>query len=311
MTEKRRLRAGGIALIFSGVAVVTTVGVVMFASNRSGDPAPAPESALAATPAAPSPGPDPAVSVQSASPQTPTPPDPGAADAPGAIAFANTDLEFSADLPTDASNGPIIAKLRKETEEFLARAKADAQAGQADARANGAPAHPWEYKISWEVLGRSGEYVSLVGSLYQFTGGAHGLGSTDTRIANIKTGEETTFRDMLRYGRTPSPAVVIATCEALKKEKMARIETATVFDEPIICAGPNANVRLEDAKIALAPSTIDGKFGGIYIYFDPYAVGAYAEGAYALSVSHEVFSEDLKASYKGLFDGAPVPPDES
>lgn len=311
MTDGRKMGRGSLALIFGGsaIAVVSAVGAAMLTTNSVNAPAPTPTEIgdVSVT----TPGTGPTVSVQSVTPAPPAPSAPGEVNAPGALAFANADLEFSAALPSDPSYGPIIARLHKEAEDFLARVKVEAREGQADARANGAPAYPWEYKLDWKVLGRSGDLVSLVGSLYQFTGGAHGLGATDTRIASIKTGDELAFSDMMRFGKTPSPAVVIATCEALKAEKMARIQSATIFDEPVVCAGPSANVRLEDAKIALAPSTIEGKFGGIYVYFDAYAVGAYAEGAYALAVSHDVFSEDLKGTFKGLFDGAPLPPEDA
>ena len=305
--EKKRVHPAAIA--GPAVAVGAALAAVFISTSGGNDKPPEPAAALEAPATT---GSEPLASVQSA-PQAPQPPTPGAAGvgAANALAFANTDLEFNAALPPEAGNGPIIAKLRKEAEDMLARVKTEAREGQADARANGAPGIPWDYQISWDVLGRSGDFVSLVGTLYRFTGGAHGLGATDTRIASIKTGDELTFSDMMRFGKVPSPAVVIATCEALKKEKLARIDAATVFDEPVICAGPNANVRLQDAKIGLAPSTVAGKFGGIYVYFDPYAVGAYAEGSYAVAVSHEVFSEDLKAPYKELFAGDPLPLDQN
>lgn len=307
MSEKPKLPAGGLALAFSGVAVVAAVGAVMISTRKadvdSGNvPAAATSPELAAQP----PGSDPVLSVQSAPQETPVPPQPGTATAPGAIAFSDKTLEFSAALPQGDPNDPILAKLRKEAEDLLAKTKKEAAAAFTDRPAD-APQIGWEYQLEWKILGRSGDLVSLVGTLYQFNGGAHGLGTTDTRIANAKTGEEMTFPDMLRFGKGFSPAVVIATCEALKKEKRARIQSDTVMDEPIVCAGPSANVRLEDAKIALAPSNVAGKFGGLYVYFDPYAVGAYAEGSYEVAIPHEVFSEDLKLPFKGLFAGSPLP----
>lgn len=311
MSEKPKLPAGGLALAFSGVAVVAAVGAVMISTRSAevkaaADGAPAATAALSVQP----PGSDPLVSAQSVSPETPVPPQPGTATAPGAIAFADKTLAFSAALPQGDPNDPILAKLRKEAEDLLAATKKEAAAAFAE-RGPGDLQIGWEYQLEWKTLARAGDLVSLVGTLYQFTGGAHGLGSTDTRIANAKTGEEMDFPAMLRFGKGFSPAVVIATCEALKKEKLSRIESATVMDEPIICAGPNANMRMEDASIGLAPSTVAGKFGGLYVYFDPYAVGAYAEGSYEVAIPHEVFVEDLKPPFKELFAGAPLPFEEN
>ncbi len=308
MSEKPKLPAGGLALAFSGVAVVAAVGAVMI-STRSADVKAGPEGAPVASAelAKQPPGSDPTLSIQSA-PQTPDTPVPGTAVAPGAVAYTDKNLAFNAALPTPEQVGPIGNVLRKEAEDLLARKKAEAAANFGD---NSGSPIPWEFEIEWKVLGRAGDYVSLVGTLYQFEGGAHGLGTTDTRIANGKTGEEMAFPDMLRFGKGFSPAVVIATCEALKKEKRARIQSDTIMDEPIVCAGPNANVRLEDARIALAPSNVAGKFGGLYVYFDPYAVGAYAEGSYEVAIPHEVFIEDLKAPFKALFAGSPLPFEEN
>jgi len=175
------------------------------------------------------------------------------------------------------------------------------------ARAAGAPGAPWEYQIRWSVLARSGDLISLAGTFFEFTGGAHGLETTQTRIAHISTGDTLDFTAMMRFAQAPSPALVIAACEALKAEKRERIYTVEIIGEPVVCAGPAANVRLEDASVALAPSTVPGKFGGVYIFFDPYTVGAYVEGPYGLVISQEVFAEDLRPEYRALFAGAPVP----
>jgi hypothetical protein len=303
---KKRVHPAAIA--GPAVAIGASLLAVFISTSGNKDETPDPASAVEA-PAAE--GSDPLVTAQSA-PQTPQPPTPGVAGAESAnaIAFADPQLEFSAALPPQDQNGPIIAKLRKEAEDLLAKTKKEATEGHAEARANGQTPMTWDYQINWTVLARSGDVVSLMGTLYQFSGGAHGMTSTDTRLASIKTGEEIDFSGMMRFGKVPSPALVIAACEAVKKVKTARIDSATVFDDPIVCAGPSANVRLEDASIALAPSNIADKFGGIYVYFDPYAIGAYAEGSYEVVVQQDVFAEDLKPEFKALFAGTAPPPSQ-
>lgn len=294
---KKRIHPAAIA--GPAVAIAASLAVV-FISTNNGDNTPDPGAANA--PAAAADGADPLITAQSA-PETPQPPAP-AAGAGTAVTQTTEEIVFSLTLPPEDQAGPIIARLRKEAEDAFANAKKEAHEIHAQAKAEGFSALPWEYQIDWTVLGRSGELVSLVGTLYQFSGGAHGMGSTDTRLANIKSGEEIDFSSMMRFGKTPSPALVIAACEAVKKQKLARINSATVMDEPIVCAGPNANVKLEDGTIGIAPSTVQGKFGGIYVYFDQYAIGAYAEGPYHIVVQHDVFAEDLKPEFKGLFAGA-------
>ena len=146
------------------------------------------------------------------------------------------------------------------------------------------------------------DIVSLVGTAYEFTGGAHGMTYTDTHIAKAATGEQIAIESMLASGAI-SPAIVIGVCEALKKVKLERIGSATIYDEPIVCAGAQTNIKLEEAKVGLAPSTESNKFGGVFVYYDAYAVGSYAEGSYALALPHEIFMEDLRPEYKARFGG--------
>ena len=158
------------------------------------------------------------------------------------------------------------------------------------------------YRIRWKYSARAGDIVSLIGEASEFTGGAHPAQRFDTHIARTN-GSEIDFGDMLIAKRSPSPAMTIAICETLKTAKVARIKSATILDEPIVCVGPVANAKTEDAKLVLAPSSEAGKFGGVYVYYEPYAVGAYVEGPYILSVQQVVFAEDLRPEFKALFGG--------
>jgi Deacetylase PdaC len=254
------------------------------------------------------------VSVQSAgtdgAPQAPpaTPDTPATdgvtASADGAISYSDASLTFSAALPPGAETDPVLAPLRKQALEMLAEYKKNAAADLAERKRMGAVPMTWELQVNWKQLAKAGNIVSLEGTIYEFTGGAHGMGTTAGHIARADTGEELTFQSMLVANRAPSPALTIAICEALKTEKMARIQSATIYDEPIVCAGPTANLKAEEASYALAPSNEAGKFGGLYVFYDAYAVGSYAEGAYALTIPQQVFAEDLKPEFKALFAGA-------
>lgn len=253
------------------------------------------------------------VSVQSTgtegAPQTPpaAPDTPGVdgvtASADGAISYSDASLTFSAALPPGAETDPVLAPLRKQALDMLAEYKKNAAADLAERKRNGAMEMQWELQIEWKQLAKAGNLVSLEGTIYEFTGGAHGMGTTAGHIARADTGEELTFQSMLIASRAPSPALTIAICEGLKTEKMARIQSATIYDEPIVCAGPTANVKTDEASYALAPSNEAGKFGGLYVFYDPYAVGSYAEGPYTLTIPQQVFAEDLKPEFKKLFGG--------
>jgi hypothetical protein len=226
----------------------------------------------------------------------------------GALTFADETLDFSATLPAGPVDDPVLKQVRAKVQAKLDAAQPAARTGAQERKAAGGMEMAWEAKIDWDYTAKAGGIVSLVGTSYEFTGGAHGMTFTETLIARADTGETMTFESMLMPSRAPSPALTIAICEALKAEKVARMDSPTIMDEPIVCAGPGANIPLNDARIALAPSSDADRFGGAYVFFEPYAVGSYAEGSYTLTVPQVVFREDLRKEFQPLFSGKPVPP---
>jgi hypothetical protein len=228
------------------------------------------------------------------------------APASAAITFKDDTLSFSAVVPEGPPGDPVLAHLRQDAQNYLAKTRTSARAEFERRKKVGATPLPWEVDIKWAYTAKADGIVSLTGVASEFTGGAHPNLMYDTLIARA-TGEKLTMNDMFILKRSPSPAMTIAICEALKAAKTGKIKSATIFDEPIVCAGPDANAKTETSKIALAPSSQPDRFGGVYAYYDPYAVGAWVEGPYILTVQQEVFAEDLKPEFKGLFAGeAPV-----
>jgi len=225
---------------------------------------------------------------------------------PSKIAFEDESLSFSAALPDGPANDPVLTYLREDAQAYLAKMKVNARADYDRLKKAGTKPNPWEVHIKWGYTARADGIVSLAGEASEYNGGAHPMLVFDTHIART-SGQRLQIEDMLLAKRSPSPAMTIAICEALKTAKTAKIKSVTIFDEPIVCAGPDANAKTDAAKIALAPSNKPDRFGGLYAYYDPYTVGAYSEGPYRLTVQQEVFAEDLKPEFKALFAGeAPV-----
>lgn len=305
MVEKRKgLNTGVIVAIATAVAVG---GGGYAALNMGGS-----ETASNPAPAEPASAADPTVGVQAlpnADPATPpaplTPMQPGAATVSpdGSITFIDESLTFSATFPKGAPDDPVLNALRADAQAYLDKFKGQARADYEERRKQGAIEMSWDVEVKWAYTAKAGGIVSLAGHAEEFTGGAHGMNLTDTLIARAATGEKITLAQMLNPGQSPSPAITIAVCEALKAAKLKAINAATIFDEPIVCAGTKSNLKIDAAKFALAPSTDADKFGGLIVYFDPYAVGSYAEGAYTLTIPQDVFREDLRAAYKPLFAG--------
>ncbi len=252
--------------------------------------APATASQLATTAAAATA--DPLVSTASAGPAT--------------VAFEDESLSFSVSLPAGPANDPALVYLREDSENYLAKVKANARADFDRLKKTGVKPEPWEVRVKWNYTAKAGGIVSLAGEASEYNGGAHPMLMFDTYIGR-NTGEKLEIDDMLILKRSPSPAMTIAICEALKVAKTSKIKSPTIFDEPIVCVGPDANAKTDVAEIALAPSNHPDRFGGVYAYYEPYAVGAYSEGPYRLTVQQEIFAEDLRPEFKKLFAGeAPV-----
>jgi hypothetical protein len=307
-SNKRKVAAGG--MVGAAVAIGAALFVVFNSANQAKkDEAPA-EATQAATP-------DDAT-VQTAqfgqtdatpnASQTPPPADVASTlSADGAaINFSDETLTFEATLPPGPANDPVLTPIRNDALNFFAARKAEARSTYDEFKKEGvgSPMWPWEVMIGWDYTAKAGDIISLAGSAYSFSGGAHGNTQFDTHIARTN-GTVVQVTDMLQGGITP--ALVIGICEALKAEKVKRIGTATVYDDPVNCAGPDANVKIEAAKLALAPSSETGKFGGIQVYWNPYDVGPYVEGPYEIVVQQEVFAMDLKAEFKSLFGGTAPP----
>jgi hypothetical protein len=287
----------------NGGFVYASAGAIALAQLSGCSPAPATDEATVVQPAQEA-ATDP--TNEPASPST----DPILAPASVAnsnISFADSSLSFAAAFPEAPAGDPVIAELRRDAEGYLASLKTNARADFDRMKKAGFEPRPWEIRVTWKYSAKADDIVSLIGQSSEYTGGAHPNQRFDTHIART-SGDKIEFGDMLAAKRSPSPAVVIAICEALKAAKIAKIKSPTILDEPIVCVGPGANAKTEDAKIVLAPSNEAGKFGGVYAYYEPYAVGAYVEGPYVLTVQQAIFAEDLRPEFKALFGGETPPP---
>lgn len=216
----------------------------------------------------------------------------------GAIQRTEDAIDVSASFPERPALAPIAGKLREETQEYFDRVRRDA------VRVVDGPR--WELRVKWREVAIADGYVSVLGRASEYRGGAHPIELVEGRLFERGDGKEVRLQSMMGKG-WPSPAFTIGVCEQLKAAKRERIGSETIFDEPIVCAGPANNLKLTDAKLVLAASSEANRFGGLHVIYPPYAVGAYSEGGYELTVAHDVITEDLAPSYRELFAGEPLP----
>lgn len=271
--------------VAAGAAGVLAVGVLM---NDQEDGSPEQQSEEAGSP---SPSLSPAAQPQ---PETPN-------NSPSFEAAESDSLEFNAVLPEEPQLAAVTAQLQTETQTYYDRVQREA-----DQAAQSSSEPMWEFNVVWRPVASAGGYVSLIGRSSEYRGGAHPIELIDTKLMRSENGDEVPLGDLFA-AEWPTPAVTIAICEALKTAKTDKIGAPTVFDEPIVCAGPNSNLSAKEAKFVPAASTETNRFGGLHVFYQPYLVGAYSEGSYELTVPYEVFREDLTKEHQPLFSGSPVP----
>jgi hypothetical protein len=156
------------------------------------------------------------------------------------------------------------------------------------------PAYAQE--TGWSLTAATGRLLSLQRSEYVYTGGAHPNHGTGAIIWDLRAQQP--VKASVMFGAGDDAAIDTALCDAIAAEKKAR-GTFADWDR-----GTWPCPSWRKARFVLAPSTEAGKFGGLLFLFDPYDIGPYAEGPYAVDLPWTVFKGAIAPAYAGEFGGA-------
>ena len=167
---------------------------------------------------------------------------------------------------------------------------------------------PYDIGWTWEIVWSDETRVSVLQSWYEYTGGAHpnhGSGSVLWLVPEQRT---VALAELFEDGSEGAPSMV-ALLDAIRanliEQKSQRLgEYFNAEDQEMWLGDLTANAESFGA-FTLAPSTEPEHAGGLIFHFDPYAVGAYAEGDYRVLVPQSVFREYLTAEWAGVFAGEP------
>ena len=161
----------------------------------------------------------------------------------------------------------------------------------------------WSFERKYETRSVvNGRYVSIVRADYEYTGGAHPNGSSDTILWDRSAGKRISIRPFFIETADNGPTLkamrqgVIASLEAEKKKRGAEGTDASTIEaiEPKL---------LKIGPVSLAPSTEQGKSSGLTFHYAPYAVGSYAEGEYIAFVPWETLKPFLTPEGIKIFGG--------
>ncbi|MDQ8728544.1 DUF3298 domain-containing protein [Bradyrhizobium sp. LHD-71] len=157
-----------------------------------------------------------------------------------------------------------------------------------------------DYAVTSVVAGR---YISILRTDYTNTGGAHPNTTLETVLWDDQAKKRISIRPFFNDLADNSRALVEiqnAVISSLIVEKKDR-GTYEVNDNDWF-----KNVQPSLFKIGavvLEPSTEPGKSSGLTFHYSPYAVGAYAEGAYTAFVPWRILQPYLTPEGQAIFGG--------
>lgn len=198
---------------------------------------------------------------------------------------------------------------RKSLDELAAQAQADHISAQAYEGETGQTSWfmPYSLDIKHEASVVLDEVISITGTTGIFTGGAHPnyflggaiyrKGETEPVPAVELVADQAAFSDLV-----VSALADVKIARGIEARDRADIEAG--LREQLAPSADYADVY--EGRLALVPSTVAGKAGGIKVVFSPYDVGSYAEGSYEVVLPAEGLTTILSPNWTSMFGGAPA-----
>src|SRR5690349_11597822 len=180
-----------------------------------------------------------------------------AGDAQAAKIVRNSaSLEFSYAWPAQAAAIPALNRwMRADADKIFRREAASAASDARQAKKSNYPFHQHDIQMSWETAGQSPRLLSLEGSFWGFTGGAHGNGSTTALLWDRARNVRIDLQQLLAAGQSWTGAIRQPFCVLLDRERVKRrggpLEKGGMFsgcpayrEVTVVIADKNGNGRL-------------------------------------------------------------------
>ena len=192
-------------------------------------------------------------------------------------------FDFAYAWPAAADAIPALrVRLDAEREAAYAEARGEWEKADADSPPDCLACRSRGYDKEWQVVTDLPRYLSLSASVYNYTGGAHGMTVFDALVWDRKAGRGIEPIDMFRSATSLDAATQAPLCAALDKERARRRGGvpggATVGDPFNECIAPVAN-----STVILGSARGRG-FDRIGFLIPAYNAGPYAEGTYEVTL---------------------------
>jgi len=229
---------------------------------------------------------------------------------PGTVLFTDSETRavsgsevarlFRYTWPAEVAAVPaLVRRFTAERADLLADQKADFVEGLSFADAEGCFGCNRDLSRDWSVTANTGRFMVLSGSLYIYSGGAHGNTGFEALVWDRKAKKAFDSRRLFRSKAALQSALGEGWCAGLKAERRARMGeevSATIEEDGIFPCPPIADLQIY-------PASSDGRsFDRIDLLAAPYVAGSYAEGVYevTLPVTPAVLAA-VKPQYRAAF----------
>ena len=129
-------------------------------------------------------------------------------------------LKYSYSYPGAAGAIPgVKAKLERDADDAKAKALANAKTDRQAMAGQDFPFHTHEYQADWSVAGDTSRFLSLIGTIYAFTGGAHGMTVYDTLLWDKQVRRVIPVADLFTGRDALGQALRARFCDALDRER--------------------------------------------------------------------------------------------
>ncbi|MYL96310.1 DUF4163 domain-containing protein [Novosphingobium sp. FGD1] len=262
------------------VAIMALTGAA--ACGTSPQPAPSASATLEAdgSPATPAPA-------------TEAPPPKGRAEK-----VSNEFYSFAYAYPAQAAAIPALNQMLEGRLE-AARSDVDssARAGKAEMDKDGYPFHAYERQVDWRVVTDLPGWLSLSATLFEYSGGAHGMTNYDTLLWDRAAGTPRKPAELFTNAESLRQSIQAPFCDALDQQR------AKKRGEPVQRGGQMFTECIDPtAQTLILGSSNNRTFDRIGVLVAPYEAGPYAEGSYeiTLPVTGKVMAA-LKPQYRSAF----------
>jgi len=189
-------------------------------------------------------------------------------------------LDYSYQWPEQAAAIPALnAWLQADSNKLFRQSLADAQKDMRAAKQDKFPFHQHEIQKSWESAGQSSRLLSLDGSIYGFTGGAHGNGGSLGLLWDRARNAKIEIPQLLLPGMSWTGAIRQPFCVLLDRERAKRREKPVKKDDMF-----GNCPEYKELTVIIVDKNGNGRFDHIQAIADAYVAGPYVEGPYEIDL---------------------------